>query len=96
MTPKTAKEWVEYFQNYPEDELIGISSIADRDDFNDFISDITEDPEDSRYKAATTKNLDEVYRAWVTEFERSEHLSSDAWETKGDILYDLLAEEEDN
>ena len=42
MSQKTAKEWVEFFSQYPEDELIGISSIADRDDINEFVANIEE------------------------------------------------------
>jgi hypothetical protein len=93
MSQKTAKEWVEYFSQYPEDELIGISSIADRDDIKEYISDIEDDPDSKYHEVIKTKDMNELYRSFITEFERDEYLSVSAWETKNDIFYRLLSKE---
>jgi hypothetical protein len=93
MSQKTAKEWVEFFSLYPEDELIGISSIADRDDFKEFVSNIKDDPENEHYETINTKDMNEIYRSFIVEFERDEYLAVSAWETKSDIFYRLLSKE---
>jgi hypothetical protein len=93
MSQKTAKEWVKYFSLYPEDELIGISSIADRDDIKEFVSDIEDDPDNELNQVITKVDMNELYRKFVVEFERDEYLSMSAWETKNDIFYRLLSKE---
>lgn len=93
MSQKTAKEWVEFFSKYPEDELIGISSIADRDDINEFVANIEEDPDSEHHEAIKTKDMNELYRKFIVEFERDEYLGMSAWETKNDIFYRLLSKE---
>ena len=93
MSQKTANEWVEFFSQYPEDELIGISSIADRDDINEFVANIEEDPDSEHHETIKTKDMNEIYRSFIVEFERDEYLSMSAWETKNDIFYRLLSKE---
>lgn len=93
MSQKTAKEWVEYFSQYPEDELIGISSIADRDDINEFVANIEEDPDSEYRETIKAKDMNELYRSFIVEFERDEYLSVSAWETKSDIFHRLLTKE---
>jgi hypothetical protein len=95
MSQKTAKEWVEFFSQYPEDELIGISSIADRDDINEFVVNIEEDPDSEYHEVIKTKDMNEIYRSFIVEFERDEYLAVSAWETKNDIFYRLLKKEND-
>ncbi len=93
MSQKTAKEWVEFFSQYPEDELIGISSIADRDDINEFVANIEEDPDSEYRETIKAKDMNELYRSFIVEFERDEYLSVSAWETKSDIFHRLLSKE---
>lgn len=95
MSQKTAKEWVEFFSLYPENELIGISSIADRDDINEFVANIEEDPESEYHEVIKSKDMNEIYRSFIVEFERDEYLAVSAWETKNDIFYRLLKKEND-
>jgi hypothetical protein len=93
MSQKTAKEWAKFFSLYPEDELIGISSIADRDDIKEFVSDIEDDPDNEYHEIIKTKDMNEIYRSFIVEFERDEYLAVSAWETKNDIFYRLLSKE---